>query len=82
MGSDDWETEAYKKGQKKEQRKVAIKNIRTKAKAKAFITKKIINLAQIPKAQHWVADCEAEEMINELIKILNWKGEQVSSFYR
>lgn len=78
MGSDEWETEAYKEGQKKEQERVRKLNEETEAKLKDYFV-------QVLK-KHGCPDKYLNRTSNTLtrntIKILGWKGEEVSSFYR
>jgi uncharacterized tellurite resistance protein B-like protein len=78
MGSDEWETDAWKEGQKKEQERVKKLNEETRAKLKKYFIKKLESLG-CPDSY---LDRTAESMTKKTIEVLNWKGEEVCKFYR
>jgi hypothetical protein len=78
MGSDAWETDAWKEGQKKEKERVKKLNEITRAKLKKYFIKKL-ELFGCPDSY---LDRTSETLINDTIRILKWKGEEVSSYYR
>jgi hypothetical protein len=77
MGSDEWETDSWKKGQKKEKERVKKINEKTKIKAEEYIKYFLDSMTEIENS-----DEHSKILIDDIIKILNWKGEEVSRFYK